>query len=162
MFNTRTLDNSQDIIDSRQVDERIEELKSDIVDAFTDLESEEDPPEFDDLFPRFGDDANETEGYIRECGNKDVETEAEELLALVQFADEAQCSDWSYGETLIRESYFSDYARDLADDIAPSVEARELANTWPFNRIDWEAAANDLRMDYSSAEFDGVTYLFRS
>ena len=49
------------------------------------------------------------------------------------------------------------YARQLAEDIG-AVNPDAL---WPYNYIDWEAAADDLKQDYASIEFDGVTYWMR-
>jgi hypothetical protein len=90
----------------------------------------------------------------------------EELQALKALADEAEGSpDWSYGETLIRESHFEDYAQELAEDTCPfpsnSSEAK-LLNSWPYRCIDWSQAARELRMDYFEVTFDGVTYLIRA
>ena len=31
---------------------------------------------------------------------------------------------------------------------------------WPYTCVDWERAADELRQDYSSTEFDGKTYLY--
>ncbi len=65
--------------------------------------------------------------------------------------------DW-FPVTLIRESYFEDYARELANDIY----GKEIDDAkWPFSCIDWEQAANELRQDYTSIDFDGETYLTR-
>jgi antirestriction protein len=73
-------------------------------------------------------------------------------------AEGEQLADWEYGETLIRDSYFTEYARELAEDIgAVSSDA-----SWPLYCIDWERAARELRMDYTSVDFDGVTYWGRS
>ena len=123
-----TVDKYQDIIDSRDVDIRIEELEA------------------------------ERDAAV-EAGNPGDFTDGDELAALVAFRDEADgyCSDWQYGETLIRDSYFTDYAQELADDIG----ALGKDTQWPHTCIDWEQAARELRMDYSSAELDGVTYWFR-
>lgn len=65
--------------------------------------------------------------------------------------------DW-YPVTLIRESYWEDYARDFAEGIYGGALADAQ---WPFNRIDWEKAASDLQIDYTSIEYDGVTYYYR-
>lgn len=70
--------------------------------------------------------------------------------------DEQWRGDW-YPVTLIRDSYFQAYAEELAEDCG-------MINsdaTWPNNCIDWERAARELRQDYSSVEFDGVTYWYR-
>ena len=123
-----TVDNYQDILDSRDVDSRIEELEA------------------------------ERDAAV-EDGNPDDFTDGEELAALVAFRDEADgyCSDWQYGVTLIRDSYFKAYAQELADDIG----ALEKDTQWPYTCIDWDQAARELQMDYSSAELDGVTYWFQ-
>ncbi|MGZ6199169.1 MAG: hypothetical protein ACXWNL_16155 [Vulcanimicrobiaceae bacterium] len=83
----------------------------------------------------------------------------DEYQALKAFAEEAEnaCSDWTHGGTLIRDSYFERYAEQFADDIG----AINADAGWPNNCIDWERAARELQTDYSSAEFDGVTYWFR-
>lgn len=85
------------------------------------------------------------------------EENAAELAALNAFI--AQGSDeWEYGEALVRDSYFIAYAQDFAEDIG----AIDADAGWPARCIDWERAARELRMDYTSAEFDGVTYWFRA
>jgi hypothetical protein len=64
--------------------------------------------------------------------------------------------DW-YPVTLIRDSYFTEYAQEFADDIG----ATDGRNAWPYTCIDWESAARELRMDYTSVDYDGVTYWYR-
>jgi antirestriction protein len=85
--------------------------------------------------------------------------EKEELAALLALAEEGEgLADWQYGETLIRNSYFETYAEELAEDIG----AIGKDTQWPLSFIDWEAAANALKQDYTAIEFDGVTYWGRS
>ena len=120
---TNTIDNSNDIIDSRDVIARIEELQDD------DNRSEEESAELADL------------------------------LKLAEEGEEAS-RDWRHGETLIRESYFVDYAQELAEDCGTLPRAGKDA--WPLYCIDWEYAARELRYDYSAIDFAGVTYLIRS
>lgn len=64
--------------------------------------------------------------------------------------------DW-YPITLIRESYFENYARELADDIG----AIKDDAAWPYTCIDWWQAARELKMDYTTTEFNGVTYFYQ-
>ena len=82
-----------------------------------------------------------------------------ELKALQAFAEEASeyAPDWHYGETIIHADYFVAYAEQLADEIGAINKKAE----WPHTHIDWEAAADELKMDYSDVEFDGVTYYIR-
>jgi antirestriction protein len=83
----------------------------------------------------------------------------DELTALQALAAQGAdyAPDWEYGETLIRDSYFKEYAQELADDIG----AIDRDAKWPTNCIDWDQAARELRMDYTAIDFDGVTYWVR-
>ena len=84
--------------------------------------------------------------------------EREELKLLRELAEEGEgLSDWRHGETLIRESYFEEYARQLADDLG----YLDSQKGWPFTCIDWEQAAKELEQDYTSLSFGDVTYLAR-
>ena len=85
--------------------------------------------------------------------------EKEELEALRKLAGEAGSSqDWEYGETLIRDSYFRDYAQELAEDCGMI----KSDCSWPYTCIDWDQAANELKMDYFCVDFDGVDYWIRA
>lgn len=87
--------------------------------------------------------------------SNDPDWTANELPALVLLAKEGESlSDWEYGAALIRDSYFETYARELADDIG----AVDSKAGWPNSFIDWEAAADALKMDYTEIDFGGVTY----
>ena len=70
--------------------------------------------------------------------------------------DEQWRGDW-YPITLIRYSYFKDYAQQLADDIGAIGKDVQ----WPHTCIDWDQAARELRMDYTAVEFNGITYWTR-
>ena len=129
----REITNGADLIDSRDVIARIQYLRESWADSTGD-----DPDDFglseDDWAVGLGFEA------------------AHELVSLLALAAEAEdyAADWQYGETLIRDSYFEDYARELADDIGAVTGS-----------IDWERAARELRMDYTAVDFDGVTYWIR-
>lgn len=81
-----------------------------------------------------------------------------ELAALKSLAEQAEgyAADWHHGETLIRESYFTEYAQELCEDIG------DLPKDLPhYIVIDWEATADNLKFDYTEVNFDGVAYLVR-
>lgn len=83
----------------------------------------------------------------------------DELLALEKVAAQGKnYGNWEYGETLIADSYFETYAEDLANDIG----AIDRDAKWPLSHIDWAAAAEDLKQDYTSIDFDGITFWMRS
>lgn len=133
------ISNNDDMIDSRQVIERIEELQA----AWDEATGDE-----------CGDYALSEDDWSVGLGEDD----ARELVALLELAEEAaSADDWEYGVTLIRDSYFQDFARELAEELG----VIPPAYTWPTSCIDWEQAARELRMDYWSVDFDGVTYWVR-
>lgn len=86
--------------------------------------------------------------------------ETAELAALRELESEASgyIVDWQYGETFIPESAFEDYARELASDVS-DYNARD--EQWPYTYIDWPAAAEALKQDYTAIEWRGVTYYAR-
>ena len=65
--------------------------------------------------------------------------------------------DFAHGSIAIRDSYFTKYAEDYAYDCGLVSEDA----TWPNYYIDWEAAARDLKDEYTGIEFDGVRYWVR-
>lgn len=50
-----------------------------------------------------------------------------------------------------------DYAQELAADCCEM--PKDIA--WPFTCIDWEQAARELQIDYTSVSFDGIDYWIR-
>lgn len=129
-----TLDLSADIIDVRDIIARVEELETDI-------------PEDEDERQAWA----ESDAGV-EC------TILESLLSDLKGlgGDEKWRGDW-YPITLIRDSYFRDYAQELAEDIG----AINAQASWPNNCIDWNQAARELQMDYSSVVVDGADYWTR-
>lgn len=118
----KELHNGEDIIDSRDIIERIEELNDQ-----DELDNEE-------------------------------KVELESLESLAAQAEDCT-SDWTYGEALIRESYFTEYCEELCKDIG------ELPSELPWyiaNHIDWDGVAREIQADYSEVDFDGVSYLIRN
>ena len=124
--------NTDDIIDSRDIIERIEELESEL------------PTNAGEVMPGTSDEIQE----IRD-----------ELAILKALAEECEgyAPDWAYGETLIRDSYFQDYAQELAEECCDMPKADQ----WPHRCIDWDQAARELQMDYTCVDFDGVEYWIR-
>jgi hypothetical protein len=124
-----------DVFDLRDVIERIEELEAEDLPDVGDVEDED---------TRFLVDEMRT---LRELMS-DVEGMG---------GDEQWRGAW-YPITFVRDSYWMDYAQELAEDIGAIPDANAA---WPLYAIDWELAARDLQMDYSSVELDGVTFWTR-
>ena len=89
--------------------------------------------------------------------DEDDEDDAEEIEMLEEFKRDAETSEWGYGQGFIADSHFEDYARELAEDIGMT----HSEESWPYTCIDWEQAATDLQMDYSSVELNGSTFWTR-
>lgn len=89
---------------------------------------------------------------IAEYGEEE-QAELEELDEL-----ESEVSEWMHGETMIPLDDFEDYAREFADDIGAIPDE----NRWPCTCIDWERAARELAMDYSTVTFQGTDYYIRN
>ena len=94
-----------------------------------------------------------------EAALSDWQSEYQEELNDLNTLESEVGREWMHGETLIPADDFIEYVRDLAEDLHGTA-IRDAA--WPFDHIDWEAAADDLESDYSSCEYQGTTYLFRS
>jgi len=149
----REVSNSEDILDVRDIDERIEELedeRADLVDAIAEDQASVDDAEDSEEVEDIQDAVKEHEADLDAWDDE----YAEELRILRALKAELDgCED----PTLIRDSYFEDYAQELAEDLGLIPKD----NPWPCYCIDWERAASELQTDYSSVEFDGVTYWVR-
>jgi len=181
----QSVDNSEDIIDSRDVIARIEELESDIsgweddieehqteiIDKEDEIETlENESQELDDEedADRIAEIENEIDSLRSDIQSmednistirNDIEEAQEELDPIKSLAEDAEgySADWNYGEALIRDSYFIEYAQQLAEDIG----AIDDNANWPNTCIDWDKAADELQMDYTCVDFDGVDYWIR-
>ncbi len=82
--------------------------------------------------------------------------ELDTFNAIVELSEDG-IEDWEYGAHMIREDTFEDYAQELAEDIG----AIDPNASWPLSCIDWERAARELQMDYTSVRFLGHDYYVR-
>lgn len=152
--------NDEDVIDSREIIERIEELDqlrieagSNAYDAIMD----------DPGIRENGQDVNTVADMARETALSDFDKtdEGHELKTLQALASECEgYGDWDGGETLIRGTHFTEYAQQMADDTIEKFE--EKSSTWPFNCIDWDKASDELKHDYMAVDYDGVEYWMRA
>jgi hypothetical protein len=136
-----SIDNGQDIIDSRDIIVRIEELEEERTELVENVQfataaheisvikAAEDKSEVlteDEFSTR--ESVTDAEGFLSDWDDDN----GNELKALQALAEEGEgCSDWPHGTPLIRDSYFEEYA-DM------------------------------LQQDYTSVNFDNVIYWIRS
>lgn len=140
-----TIDNRQDIIDSRDVIERLEELRDEresLVEAVND--AKEDATRSD----------TEAEANLAEW-DADNGDELKSLESL-NSEGESNASDWSHGATLIRETYFVEFCKQDVIDLG------DLPRNIPsYLEIDWDKTADNLKANYSTITFGGVDYYVR-
>jgi len=138
---TKTLEDftGAEYFDSRDVQERIDELESEIE------TNQETLTELDEA------------AAIEELTEETAELQ-EELNILQTFKDDVGSSEWEYGLGFIRTDEFENYAKELAWDIG----AISKDSSWPNHHIDWAAAAEELSQDYSIATLGDYDYYFRS
>ena len=142
MNTTTTISNYDDVIDSRDVIARIEELTYEV-----------------STCPHCGEGILDTDTECPDCEQDiDLDDERNELKALQSLAEDAEgyAADWKYGEALIRASYFTEYCMEMLSDIGDL--PREIPH---YIVIDENATAENLKADYTEVDFDGVSYYIR-
>lgn len=147
--------NEQDIIDSRDIHKRIQEIH----DEGEGFERDVDAAKTQLAFVKLNSPDDETsieehEGEVADAEeklsehNRDTKGELETLEELKEAVGE---------DHLIRHTYWVQYAEELVKDIG------DLPKNIPdYIVIDWEATADNLLQDYSEVDYDGVTYYYRS
>jgi len=98
--------------------------------------------------------ASEREEALHSLGEKarelvgDIISQAEDLRPWSQFVEEYEdeIEDFLYGDLLIADDHFEDYAKQLAFDTVSVGDAGWDA--WPLNCIDWSSAAEEIQSDY--------------
>lgn len=170
--------NSDDVIDLRDITDRVDEIEDAF--AFEEIDTSNGATEQHD------DDGNVVEDLVTcgtcgrtwndalisertpapsgRCPYERMHDDLAELATLIALLDEMKGyggdhqwnGDW-YPGSMIRDSYFEEYAQQLAEDI----DAISDNADWPLSYIDWEAAAAALQQDYSTVEYEGVTYWYR-
>ena len=147
----------------------------------TDFSNTDDLIDIRDIFEKIGEleDLIESRQFeideIKEDTNREIDDELDMLLAelsdteselniLTEFisdfagygGDEEYNGEW-YPGTLVRDSYWNDYCKETCEEIG------DIPNNLPsYIEIDWERTAENIQIDYSSGEYDGVTYWGRN
>lgn len=102
----------------------------------------------------------DAESALEDAESNFSEDDAEELKKLEDLRDEVgerrgRIND--EGGPFVHEDDFTEYAQELCEDIGDV--PRDLPS---YIEIDWDRTANNLKVDYSSVEWDGDTYLYRN
>ena len=133
-----------DYIDTRDLNDRLEELES-IESRLIDIDEEIVQCTDDDEYRDLIEEKDEiSEDFIHS-----------ELKTLKDMRDEI--SEWEYGNTLIPDDDFTDYAIEMLKDCG------DLPQNIPwYIEIDEEKTADNIKADYASIEYEGTDYWFRN
>lgn len=148
------MDFTENIIDTRDLQDRIDEIESDI--ESLEEEISELSEEIDELDEDDPGDKNEIDLKLDDIEDRrgQIEDLQEELSMLLEVMSEVP--EFSNGETLIHEDYWVEYVQEMCEDCG------YISKDFPYwPEIDWEATAKNVAMDYSTIELDGNTYYFR-
>ena len=139
-------------IDTRNLAERREALKQEILDSFL-----ENFPHYEEMTNDFEDILFEEEEI--QSWKEDWLDEIEEITDIEKLEDEVNeyaGDNFEDGVYLIVEDDFEDFVEQDLEDCG------YIPKDFPtWIEIDWEATANNVRQDYTEVEFRGTTYLFR-
>ena len=137
------------ILDTRDLSKRREELKEEILDSFL-----ENFPHYQEMTESFEDIRFEEEEI--ESWKEDFEDELKEIEEIDTIENELG-SEFDYGVALVDVDDFEEYVEDLLDELG------YIPKDFPsWIEIDWEATANNVRQDYTEVEYQGNSYLGRS
>lgn len=163
---------SSKYIDGRAVEDRIEELESE-VDDFERVATEagwtfhQDGSEWVATGPDNDDSPgneyrDESRDIVVVCAAEDAGarwtslTDVEELDDLRALRDESRGYGGWPNCTLVNEDRWIEYVQEVADGLGG------VNDEWPHRHIDWDAAAEELREDFIEVLFGSTSFLMRT
>lgn len=153
---TTDISSADNIINMSDVTDRVEELRDELQNAMDENEEGHNLETLSEYVKACAADASAAHAHK-------LHDEAVELLQLESLLDDVRGNggdhqwegDW-YPGSMIHAAYFEDAMRELCEDIG------DFPNGVPsYYVIDWAATADNLRVDYTSVEFDGQEFWYR-
>ena len=136
-------------LDTRNLAERREALKQEILDSFL-----EHFPHYEEMTESFEDIRFEEEEI--ESWKEYFEDELKEIEEIDSIEVELG-SEFEYGVTLVDVDDWEEYVEELLEDIG------YIPKDFPsWIEIDWEATANNVKVDYTEVTYQGNSYLGRA
>lgn len=133
-------------MDTRDLIERREELKEQVL------------TNFQDTFPHYEVETYEDIAFAEEEIQSWVEGFEDELKEIEEIdnLENEIGSEFIFGVSLIEEEGFEDYCEELLEDCG------YISSDFPtWIEIDWTKTANNMKVDYCVTTFQGETYLYR-
>lgn len=136
-------------LDTRNLAERREELKQEILDSFL-----ENFPHYEEMTESFEDIRFEEEEI--ESWKEDFKDELKEIEEIDVIETELG-SEFGYGVTLVDVDDWVEYVEQDLKDLG------YIAKDFPsWIEIDWEATADNVKQDYTEVTYQGNSYLGRN
>jgi flagellar hook-basal body complex protein FliE len=169
-----------DMIDSRDLIARHEDLQDEYDGLVSDLEEAKDnydqhktsksstdelslteEEEFEETLEELQEAIDEAQEALDQF-NQSYEKDELDLLTEV-IAEGEDAPDWNHGTAIIHENYFTQYTQDLIEDTC-ELPKEFISGQWPWSHvsIDFESAAEELKQDYKTIDADGQTYYLRA
>ena len=147
------------VFDTRDLIEYLDFLVSELVDKWNDLSGEDFKAyDINDILGTGGYEFVENTKELFAQWEEDNSDEIEEFKAISMFCEYLSSSpDYTYGESVIHEDYFTEYTEDLLKDCGYIP-----ADLPEWIVLDFEATAENVKVDYSQYQYMGDTYYIRS
>ena len=155
--------NSEDILDSCNIQERYDYLTERIQDAFSD--AGRDSVDFESCVENWKE-GNRLDSILSRLVHLEMldESELEEWKTIkTVFIDQFSTnSEWGYGMVFLRDSYMDeDWAENQCKDLGYFGTVKNELPSFIYNNINWQGILEDLQQDYTTVDFDGVDYWYR-
>ena len=156
---TEEITNSADILDSRDIQERYDDLTQTIEDAFADAGRDS-----FDFLAAWDKNEKKTTRIVEMLVEREMLDESDfEEWTLIRHAFIDNLSDfyeWDDGMTFLRDSYMDEkWAEQEMEDLG--FLSRDIPNLIR-NNINFSGILEDLQQDYNELDFDGVTYWYQN
>ena len=155
--------NSEDILDSRNIQKRYDYLTGRIQDAFSD--AGRDSVDFESCGEKW-EEGGRLDSILGRLVKMELldESELEEWKTIkTVFIDQfSNNSGWQYGMGFLRDSYMDeDWVENECKDLGYLSSMNNELPSFIYNNINGQGILEDLQQDYTTVDFDGVDYWYR-
>lgn len=152
----------EDVIDSRSLSSRLEELEKERSGLDEAVEALETQLAFAQINNPGDTEAIETLEEEIATARDAVETwdaseEAAEAQSIKSLEEEVDSGEWKDGLALINKKHWTDYVQEMLEDTG------DIPKDFPgYIVIDWDATADNVAQDYATVEWNGDTWYYRA
>lgn len=149
---------TNDVFDTRDLIEYKEYLEEEMIDFYNDFveqfNEDEENEELEEI-TSFSEVDFENDDFLDQY-NYDIE----DYRNIESFCEDLESSpDFTYGESVIHEDYFTEYAEAFVKSCG---YIDYNLPYWIENNIDWDGVADEIKQDYMKIDFEGESYFIRA